>query len=98
MEQATPNAGVQDAAAIETAAPEANPVPPAPMRIEDTGLDMAFLINLIAKGMYLENLEDVAQFTGSFGSSTSGSFTARLDLSALGISDTEDVGSLQIIE
>jgi hypothetical protein len=42
--------------------------------------------------------EDVAQFTGSFGSSTSGSFTARLDLSALGISGTEDVGSLHIIE
>ncbi len=59
MEQVTPVAG----AAAEPEKPNSNPVPPAPMRIEDTGLDMAFLINLIAKGMYLENLVDVAQFT-----------------------------------
>ncbi|MDP6689172.1 MAG: hypothetical protein QF384_06730 [Alphaproteobacteria bacterium] len=63
MEQTTPTVEAQNAAATEPAAAAANPVPPAPMRIEDTGLDMAFLINLIAKGMYLENLEDVSQFT-----------------------------------
>ncbi|MDP6344323.1 MAG: hypothetical protein QF491_12370, partial [Alphaproteobacteria bacterium] len=41
--------------------PDGSPV--APRNIEETGLDQAFLINLIAKGMYLENLEEVGQFT-----------------------------------
>ncbi len=40
-----------------------NKAPMAPMKLEDTGLDQAFLINLIAKGMFLENIEDVAQLT-----------------------------------
>lgn len=35
----------------------------APTNIEDTGLDQAFLINLFAKGMFLENLEDIGQIT-----------------------------------
>ena len=42
--------------------------------------------------------EDVAQFSGSFGSSTSGTFNLRLDLTALGIIASEDVGSLHIAE
>ena len=42
--------------------------------------------------------EDVAEFDRSSGTSTSGTFTMRLDLSTLGINTTEDVGSLHIIE
>ena len=42
--------------------------------------------------------EDVGEFSGSFGSSTSGSSSLLLDLSALGISTSEDVGSLHIEE
>jgi hypothetical protein len=42
--------------------------------------------------------EDVAEFSGSFGPSTSGSFILRLDLSALGIDASEDVGSLHLVE
>ncbi len=41
--------------------------------------------------------EDVARFTGTFGTSTSGSFSMRLDLSALGIASGEDVGSLHVV-
>ena len=40
--------------------------------------------------------EDVAQFSGTFGSTTSGTFSLRLDLSALGINPSEDIGSLHI--
>ncbi len=42
--------------------------------------------------------EDVVEFTGTFGSSTSGSFSIRQDLSALGIATSEDIGSLHIVE
>jgi choice-of-anchor B domain-containing protein len=42
--------------------------------------------------------EDVAQFSGTFGSSTSGSFSLRQDLSALGIATSANVGSLHIVE
>ena len=42
--------------------------------------------------------EDVLDFTGTFGNSTSGSFTMRLDLTALGIISTADVGSLHVID
>lgn len=44
------------------------------------------------------NDEDVAQFSGKFGATTSGTFTMRLDLSALGIVAAEDVGSLHVVE
>ena len=40
--------------------------------------------------------EDIVEFTGTFGSSTSGTFSMYLDLSALGIISNEDVGSLHI--
>jgi len=42
--------------------------------------------------------EDVAEFVGSFGTATSGSSSMRLDLSTLGISANEDIGSLHIVE
>ncbi len=42
--------------------------------------------------------EDIAQFTGSFGTTTFGTFSLRQDLTALGIDPTEDVGSLHILE
>jgi hypothetical protein len=42
--------------------------------------------------------EDVAQFSGSFGTSTSGTFSMRQDLSARGIATSEDVGALEIVE
>ena len=43
--------------------------------------------------------EDVAEFhPTSLGSDTSGSFSMFLDLSELGISSVEDVGSLHIID
>lgn len=42
--------------------------------------------------------EDVVEFSGSFGSSTSGSFSMRQDLSALGIASGEDIGSMHIFE
>ena len=42
--------------------------------------------------------EDVVEFTGSFGSSTSGSHSMRQDLTALGIDASEDVGSLHVVE
>ncbi len=41
--------------------------------------------------------EDVVEFSGTFGSSTSGTFTMRLDLSTLGIATGEDIGSLAIV-
>ncbi len=44
------------------------------------------------------NDEDVAEFAGSFGNSTSGSFSMRLDLSTLGISTSEDVGSVHSVD
>jgi hypothetical protein len=44
------------------------------------------------------NDEDVGQFAGTFGSSTSGTFSMRLDLSTLGISTSANVGSLEIVE
>jgi len=40
--------------------------------------------------------EDISRFTGSFGSTTSGSISLELDLSALGISTREDVDGLCI--
>ncbi len=42
--------------------------------------------------------EDVGEFAGSFGSSTSGSSSIRQDLTALGIISNEDIGSLHIVE
>ncbi len=42
--------------------------------------------------------EDVAEFSGTFGSPTSGTFSLRLDLSALGIATGEDIGSLHVVE
>ncbi len=42
--------------------------------------------------------EDVVEFSGTFGASTSGSFVMRLDLSTLGIATGEDIGSLHILE
>jgi Bacterial Ig domain len=42
--------------------------------------------------------EDVGQFTGTFGSTTSGSFSLRLDLSTLGIDTSEAIGSLHIVD
>ncbi len=42
--------------------------------------------------------EDVVELTGSFGSSTSGTHSMYLDLSAVGIDASEDVGSLHIID
>ena len=42
--------------------------------------------------------EDVAEFAGSFGSSTSGTFGLRLDLSTLGIATNEDIGSIHVID
>jgi hypothetical protein len=42
--------------------------------------------------------EDVGQFTGTFGTTTSGTFTLRHDLSVLGISSTANVGSMHIID
>ena len=42
--------------------------------------------------------EDVVDFSGSYGSATSGTFALRLDLSALGIATNEDIGGLEIIE
>jgi hypothetical protein len=42
--------------------------------------------------------EDVAEFTGTFGSSTSGSFSMRLDLSTIGIATGENVGGVFIVE
>ncbi len=41
--------------------------------------------------------EDVVEFSGTFGSSTSGTFTLRLDLSTLGIATGEDIGSLALV-
>ncbi|NJL27584.1 MAG: M20/M25/M40 family metallo-hydrolase [Thermoanaerobaculia bacterium] len=42
--------------------------------------------------------EDVGQFTGTFGSTTTGSFTMRRDLSTLGIATSADVGELHLVE
>ncbi len=42
--------------------------------------------------------EDVIEFSGSFGTTTSGSFSMRQDLSALGIAANEDIGSLFLLE
>ncbi|MCP3979032.1 MAG: hypothetical protein GY716_06825, partial [bacterium] len=42
--------------------------------------------------------EDIVNFTGNFGSATTGTHTMRQDLSALGIASGEDVGSLHIVE
>ncbi|MEL7449543.1 MAG: hypothetical protein AAFN78_10055 [Pseudomonadota bacterium] len=42
--------------------------------------------------------EDVAEFTGTFGTSTSGSISIRLDLTALGIAANEDIGSMHIVD
>ncbi|MEM7585221.1 MAG: hypothetical protein AAF560_17660 [Acidobacteriota bacterium] len=42
--------------------------------------------------------EDVIQFTGSFGTTTSGTFSLRQDLTALGIDPSEDIGSLHILD
>ncbi|MBT6430744.1 MAG: hypothetical protein HOK30_23960 [Rhodospirillaceae bacterium] len=50
-------------AAPAAAAPGSPNAPMAPTKIEDTGLELIFIINLIAKGMYLENLEDIARIT-----------------------------------
>ena len=44
------------------------------------------------------NDEDIGEFSGSFGSSTSGSSSMYLDLSTVGIDTSEDVGSLHIVE
>ena len=44
------------------------------------------------------NDEDVVEFSGTFGTSTSGSFSVRQDLSTLGIATGEDIGSLFIFE
>ena len=44
--------------------------PPRPADIKATGLDLAFIINLIAKGMYLENIEEVSQITQAIKLST----------------------------
>ena len=41
--------------------------------------------------------EDISRFTGSFGTSTSGTATQVLDLSALGISANEDVDGLTFV-
>ncbi len=57
---------MEQATTEQTASPAVSDpagAPPAPVRIEDTGLNLAFLINLIAKGMYLENLEEIGQLT-----------------------------------
>ncbi len=42
--------------------------------------------------------EDVVEFAGTFGGTTSGSYSMRQDLSALGIAANEDIGSLHVIE
>ncbi len=42
--------------------------------------------------------EDVVEFTGTFGNTTSGSFSMRQDLSTLGIAAGEDIGSMHIVE
>ena len=42
--------------------------------------------------------EDVVNFSGIFGPSTSGSFSMRQDLSTLGIASGEDIGSIHIFE
>ncbi len=42
--------------------------------------------------------EDVAQFSGTFGATTAGTFSLRLDLSTLGIDVSEDIGALHIVE
>jgi hypothetical protein len=42
--------------------------------------------------------EDVVEFSGTFGSATSGTFSMRLDLSTLGISTSEDIGSLHLVD
>jgi hypothetical protein len=41
--------------------------------------------------------EDVAEFSGTFGTATSGTFSLRRDLSALGIDTSEDIGGLHIV-
>ena len=41
---------------------------------------------------------DVVEFSGTFGSSTSGTFSMRQDLTALGIILSEDIGALHIVE
>ncbi|MCC7168163.1 MAG: hypothetical protein IT565_11400 [Rhodospirillales bacterium] len=41
---------------------QAGDVPNAPMTVAETGQDMAFFVAHFAKGMYLDNLEDAAQF------------------------------------
>ena len=42
--------------------------------------------------------EDVGRFTGTFGAATSGSASLELDLSALGISTSEDIDGLSFVE
>jgi hypothetical protein len=42
--------------------------------------------------------EDVVEFSGTFGSSTSGTFSMRQDLTGLGIASGEDIGSLHVVE
>lgn len=42
--------------------------------------------------------EDLFEFAGTFGGSTSGTFSMRQDLTALGIASGEDIGSLHIVE
>jgi energy-coupling factor transporter ATP-binding protein EcfA2 len=39
--------------------------PPAPRRLEDTGLDPMFLLQLMVKGMYTENLETPSRIAGA---------------------------------
>ena len=42
--------------------------------------------------------EEILDFAGTFGTSTSGIFSLRLDLSSLGISSSEDVDALQVVD
>ena len=42
--------------------------------------------------------EDVAEFTGTLGDATSGTIVLLLDLTSLGISSSEDVGSLEVFD
>lgn len=63
MEQAAPAPPAQTQPTPEQAAAGGISAPMAPTKIEDTGLDQAFLINLFAKGMFLENLEEIGQIT-----------------------------------
>ncbi|MBT3907580.1 MAG: AAA family ATPase [Rhodospirillaceae bacterium] len=83
-----------------TAPKNAVEAPPRPADINATGLDLAFIINLIAKGMYLENLEEASQITQAIKLSTNivnGVTQEMLDRKLIHAAGSTGVGALSSI-